>query len=295
MRQIVLGGRFGERSQDRSDFLVATFAERGGEWIETAHSYADGAAEQSVAAAIAAAGRPLRVVTKVGHPDPDGAPTLDPRSLARQLAVSADRLQRPIDAVLLHRDDPTAHPEQLLAPLLDARSVGLITHLGVANWSLDRAIMAQRLAGPLWAISLQLSVVTPGIPMWEGTRSASPADVLWADEAGVSLLAWSPLARGWIPDPGSAPAEAQASFTSVGNWRILERCDEIAAIHGCSRSAVALAWLLSAGRRIRPIVGAESLQDLDEAYQAVRLVRGADQTRLTGSLALLPTLSVSLI
>src|SRR5579871_4143072 len=68
--RIVLGGPFGERSDVESFCLLDRFLELGGTTIETAHSYANGAAEKQI-------GRWLRtredrksvvVITKVCHP-----------------------------------------------------------------------------------------------------------------------------------------------------------------------------------------------------------------------------------
>lgn len=273
MRRLVLGGRFGERSRRRTNELVEAFAERGGEWIETAHAYVNGEGERDVAAALAATGCQMRVITKVGHPTVDGDSTLDPQSLETQLAISSERLERPLDAVLLHRDDPAIDVSELLGPLVAARATGLVGRIGVANWTLGRAIEARQALGEMWALSLQLSVVTPVRPLWEGTRSAAPADLGWCQEVGVELLAWSPLARGWIPDRTSAPVEARTAFESTENHRIVAQCAEIAQRHACTTSVIALATLLRSGSQIRPIVGAEQISDLDDAGRAVHFTQ----------------------
>lgn len=273
--RIVLGGSFGERDQEVTDALVACFAERGGVWLETAHAYADGLAERSVATAVAACPHPLRIATKVGHPDSVGVPTLGRRSLTRQIALSAERLQRPIDILILHRDDPGTPVPELLAPVVQALDRGIANGVGLSNWSLFRTQAAHDVLGDrLQAVSVQLSLVVPEEPMWAGTRAADGADLEWAEVTGVPLLAWSPLARGWIADPASAPPEARRSFSSSRNRRTLADCDRVASRHGLSRSAVALAGVLACGQLIRPILGAEHTWELLEAEAAIELADG---------------------
>jgi 1-deoxyxylulose-5-phosphate synthase len=281
LRDVVLGGRFGERSQQVSDELVEHFAARGGRRVETAHAYASGGAERAVRRATDASGVALRIITKVGHPTGSGGSTLGAGTLRRQIATSADRLGRRIDMVMLHRDDPGVPVERLVEPLAEAVRGGLAHEVGLSNWSLGRAEQARVVLGDmLRAISLQFSAVVPRRPIWPGTRAAGAEDLRWSTERGLELLAWSPLARGWIPEPGGAPPEARAAFASDANSAMLEGCDALARAHGCARSVVALAGVLASGDNIRPVVGAERPEELDDAADAVALAASDERGEL---------------
>jgi len=48
LSQIVLGGPFGERNDKKSFEILDSFIHMGGNTIETAHSYAEGAAEKQI-------------------------------------------------------------------------------------------------------------------------------------------------------------------------------------------------------------------------------------------------------
>ena len=285
LERIVLGGRFGERPQQLSNELVACFAERGGRWVETAHAYAGGRAERAVGAAIEACDLPLNVITKVGHPREDGRSTLGSDSLSGHIVTSVERLGRPIDLVMLHRDDERAPVERLLEPVVEAVRSGLARRAGVSNWSLSRIECSYRLLGDtLGAVSLQISLVLPQRPIWPGTRAAEANDLRWVAGHGMRLLAWSPLARGWVPDPASAPTEAQAAFSTPRNHALLRLCDRLADRCGCSRSVIALAGVLARGDMIHPVVGAERAVELADAAKAVALVGSAAWTEMRAHL-----------
>jgi aryl-alcohol dehydrogenase-like predicted oxidoreductase len=270
--RVILGGRFGERSGEISSELLSCFAEFGGIWVETAHSYAGGRAELAIAEAIATVARPLQVITKVGHPDERGTPSLDPITLARQIEVSVERLGRSVDLLMLHRDDHRVSVPSLLEPVMRALDHGLARAVGVSNWTLMRARAAKQvIGGRLWAISLQFSVVVPRQPLWPQTRVADRADLDWVEASGLSFFGWSPLARGWISDPESAPSEAYAAFSTSENYEVLSECDRLAGHYACSRSAIALAATLSAGSFINPVLGAERVGDIVDAMKAVEL------------------------
>lgn len=271
----MLGGPFGERSQSATDEIVACFAEQGGRWIETAHSYAEGGAESSVALALDVAPARLSVITKVGHPNTDGRSTLQIAELIEQAEVSCDRLRRPVDLILLHRDDED-QPVEHLAEALDAMlGRGTALSVGVSNWRADRAIQARGLLGPRFvASSLQFSIVQPVSPIWPGTRSASLAELDILGAANLDLISWSPLARGWVPKPDKVSSDIRVAFRSQHNRRVLEECDLIGVEVGLSRSEVALAGLLGFGANIRPVVG---VSQPDEVYSLVRVAQFVSQ------------------
>ncbi len=272
-RMFVLGGPFGERPQSAIDEVVACFAEHGGQWLETAHAYAGGAAETSVAAALAAVQVDLSVITKVGHPTHDGRSTLLPAELRAQAEASRDRLGRPADLILLHRDDEAQPVDALAESLADMLERGAARAVGVSNWRVDRAIEARALLGRRFvAASLQLSVVRPVAPIWPGTRFASDADLDVLAAAGLDLIAWSPLARGWVPAPDHASPEVAAAFESDRNRKVLDDCDRVAVDVGLSRSEVALAAVLGARPNVRPVVGAARPAEVQSMVRVARFV-----------------------
>jgi aryl-alcohol dehydrogenase-like predicted oxidoreductase len=270
--RLVLGGRFGLRPQRVSDQLVEAFGAAGGRWVETAHSYAAGAAEPSVAAAVARSPDRLGVVTKVGHPDARGRSTLRRTELAAQIATSSRRLgEVPIALVMLHRDDPAQPAEALLQPLAQAQREGLVTGIGVANWRCTRAEEAREaLGGDLAAVSLQHAVVRPRRPPWPGTRHADQDDLRWALRHRVCVLAWSPLAGGYVVDPRNCLPQAFATYDSTPSRQKTTECASVAHALGLPAAAVALAALMQ-NPMVLPVIGPESPVELAAALAGANL------------------------
>ena len=84
----------------------------------------------------------------------------------------------------------------------------------------------------------------------------------------ITPMAWSPLAAGLI---GSGAIRLLASQKVYTTERFLPVVDSIAAAHGVSRAAVALAWLLKHPAKILPIVGTTNPERIREATKAAEL------------------------
>ena len=131
----------------------------------------------------------------------------------------------------------------------------------------------------------------PELGMLEATR-----------ESGVALVAFSPLARGFLSDgvadpsalapkdirlamPRFQPEHWSANAALLPQWRAL------AAEAGCTPGQLALAWVLSRGEHVVPIPGTTSLAHLRENQAAVGLP--VDPAVLARAGALIDTHTVS--
>ena len=106
----------------------------------------------------------------------------------------------------------------------------------------------------------------------------------FCNETGVGLIPWSPLCRGHLARPPTAPKtsirtsseEKMKAFLQTGyadkDEEIIQRVHELAEKKGWSMSNVALAWLNR--RVVSPIVGCNSEERLDDALA----VRGKELT-----------------
>lgn len=266
----MLGGRFGERPIEVDVALLDAWREAGGALVETAHAYADGAAEQRIGAWLRTQppGDAPGVVTKVGHPLPDGTQTLDPASLRRQLETSLRRLG--IDQVallLLHRDDLAVPVERFADELRAVVARGDALAVGVANWSLPRLRALHDALGPeLAATSEQWSLARPRAPLYPGTLAADSEYLEWHAATGVPLLAWSANAGGWFAGRG-----ASGPFDTAANRAMRELFARQAAHLGIAPATLALHHALGAAPRVLATVGPESPAELAEALAATRL------------------------
>ena len=104
--------------------------------------------------------------------------------------------------------------------------------------------------------------------------------------AGVSVIPWSPLARGRLTRPwGETTArlvsdefgQSLYSASDENDAQIAQNLAEVAEELGANRAQVALAWLLSKPGVAAPIVGASRQEQLDELLGAVDLTLTPEQ------------------
>ncbi len=101
-------------------------------------------------------------------------------------------------------------------------------------------------------------------------------------EQGVGLIPYSPLARGFLAGnrdrAGGGATERSRSDTIVKagtyrdcDWAVVERLKGVAAARGIKPTQAALLWLWSKSYMAAPIIGATSLDQLDDAAKASEL------------------------
>ena len=131
-----------------------------------------------------------------------------------------------VDGYLVHRPDLLGHPEQVAETLLGLRDEGKIGSIGVSNHTLEQTRALDALLGEAVAVTQpEFSVAELG-PMRDGLFDHAMA-------VGTVPMAWSPLAGGRVPTGEGLPAPLVAVL------------DELAADRGVSRSAIAMAFVLS--------------------------------------------------
>jgi aryl-alcohol dehydrogenase-like predicted oxidoreductase len=103
-----------------------------------------------------------------------------------------------------------------------------------------------------------------------------------ARELGVAIVAYGVLSRGMIQSKGKVqikPNDYRAHlprFTGENlekNNAIVQKLQELAAEKGATATQLAFAWVLSRGENVFPLIGAKSIEQLDEclASQNVKL------------------------
>jgi aryl-alcohol dehydrogenase-like predicted oxidoreductase len=115
--------------------------------------------------------------------------------------------------------------------------------------------------------------------------------------AGLGLLPWSPLASGWLtgkyqrgqpPGEGTRLAENADEGMRIWNerghlernWQILDAVREVADGHGASMGQVAIAWVLARPAVTSVILGARTLDQLNDNLGGADLQLGEEETKL---------------
>ncbi|WP_116245282.1 aldo/keto reductase [Nocardiopsis sp. FIRDI 009] len=297
---LCLGGNvFGWTADEADSFrILDAYTAAGGTVVDTADSYSawaeghrGGESETVIGAWLAARGRPdgLVIATKVSqHPEFRGLSRDNVRAAAhaslKRLGVAT------IDLYYAHFDDPDtplAESAEVFSSLVDE---GVIRYIGLSNHSPDRIrewldICADRgLHAPV--------CVQPHYNLME--RDIETDLVPLARERGLALLPYFGLARGFLtgkyrpggPDVDSPRAgSARTYLDDPRGARVLEALDSVAAEHGVSPAAVALAWLAGRPGVVSAIASARDTAQLADLLpvhtlelteeQAARLTRAS--------------------
>jgi aryl-alcohol dehydrogenase-like predicted oxidoreductase len=124
-----------------------------------------------------------------------------------------------------------------------------------------------------------ITAVQTEYSLW--TRNAEIGVLEACRQIGATLVAFSPLARGWLTNTLD-PSEFIASDIRRGmprfqpdnfvqNQPILEEFVRLASELGCTPAQLALAWLLNRATHVVPIPGTRSVAHLDENMSALAI------------------------
>lgn len=243
--------------------------------LDTATLYGGGRNEELVGRALKGRRDEVVLASKGGMALVDGVKVIDgrPETLRAQVDASLARLGvERIDLYYLHRWDksvPIAESVGALASLVEAGKIGAI---GLSEVSVARLREAQAVA-PIAAVQNEYSLWSrnPELGMLEATRSS-----------GVTLVAFSPVGRGFLSDSvgdpeALAPEDIRRSMPRFqgehwqANAALLPAWRALAAEAGCTPAQLALAWVLSRGEHVVPIPGTTRLDHVREDFAALTL------------------------
>ncbi|MEE1758531.1 aldo/keto reductase [Streptomyces sp. SP18BB07] len=207
-------GRIGRTTQDEATALVDAALEAGVNLVDTADMYGDGESEEMVGKAIAGRRDDIVLATKAGMPMGE---ELNHRGGSRRWLVTAldDSLRRlgvdHVDLYQLHRWDPATDDEETLSTLTDLRRAGKIRYFGSSTFPAHRIVQAQ------WsAREHRLGRYVTEQPSYSLLQRGVEAHILpVAEEYGLGVLVWSPLASGWLSGAvreGRAVATSRSAF-----------------------------------------------------------------------------------
>ncbi len=276
---------FGREVSDQAGMrLVHAFLDRGFNLVDTADSYAGGAAEEILGHALR--GRRDRVVlaTKAGlplHPAPDRS-----RGSRRHLMMALDgslrRLRTDhVDVFHLHRWDDQAPVEETLSTVDTMVSSGKVRYAAVSNftgWQLAWSAAVSRQHGwePMIAVQSRYSA---------GSRDAEREILPYCRWAGLGFVAFSPLAGGvltgkyqagqsFVPGTRAADPIVGASLRrrlAAGPGTVAARLRELAASCDVTPAQLSLAWLLGRRGVSSAVVGVTGAAQLEENLDAATL------------------------
>src|SRR5512146_343831 len=267
-------------TQDQAFGLMDAAWELGLTHFDTADAYGGGRSETAIGRWIASRGVRPQLTTKTYNPMRAGGDHgLRPERIARQLRASLERLGVDhVELYLAHEFDPDVPLPETFGAFEQARADGAVGAYGVSNFTaaqLDSSLAA----GAPSAVQNSYSLLA----RQQEQQEQHEQDVLaLCAERGVSYLAFSPLAGGWLtgkyrrgePFPAGSRMtqrpEPYREFVSGPIFDALDRLAAIAADRGISMGGLALAWLLADERVGQIVVGPGRPEHLAVVGEALR-------------------------
>jgi aryl-alcohol dehydrogenase-like predicted oxidoreductase len=226
-------GAIGHTTQDDVVAIVDAALEGGINVIDTADFYSGGQSEEMVGKAIA--GRREDVVLATKATLPMGEERNHKGSSRRWLMTALDnslcRLGVDyVDLYQVHRWDPTTTDEETLSALTDMQRAGKLRYFGSSQFPAYRIVQAQ------WAArENRLTRYVTEQPGYSILQRGVEAHVLpVAQEYGLGVLVWSPLASGWL----SGAIRDGREITTSRSTLIPQRFDTTVAVNRAKLDAV---------------------------------------------------------
>jgi aryl-alcohol dehydrogenase-like predicted oxidoreductase len=271
-----------ESSEEASHGMLERFVALGGTFIDTADVYGRGVSEEITGRWLKGQKRDdLIIATKVFGRMGEGVNDegLSRKHILTSVEASLRRLQTDyLDLYQVHMWDYGTPIEEMLSTLHTLVERGLVRYIGASNfsgWQLQKAIETSRYNG------------------WEGFTCLQPMYNLLArntewellevcQHEGLGVIPWSPLRGGWLSGKFkrgmSAPpvntriktaedegwSESWSNVATEHTFSVLDTLFDIANQVNKTPAQVALNWLLCQPGVTAPIIGARTLEQLED-------------------------------
>jgi len=179
-----------------------------------------------------------------------------------------------VDLYQIHGFDPVTPLEEALRALDDCVSRGLVNTIGCSNlaaWQIMKALGISDKSGFARFETVQAYYSIAG-------RELEREIVPVVEDQGLGVMVWSPLAGGFLSGKYTRDKRGDNDsrrtvfdFPPVDKERAYDVMAPIAKAHGSSVARVALAWLLQRKGVMSVIIGAKSLEQLDDNLAAAEL------------------------
>jgi aryl-alcohol dehydrogenase-like predicted oxidoreductase len=242
--------------------------------IDTGDFYGMGANELLVGKALKGRRDKAFIQVKFGaQRDPSGAwigYDASPAAVKTSLAYTLKRLGTDhIDLYMPARRDPNVPLEDTIGAIADMIRAGYVRHLGLSEVS-PETIRAANAIHPVTALQYEFSVIE---------RGAETRQLPALREIGAGLTAYGVLSRGLLtssvrqPRPGDMRAHMPRFQPEnlARNQPMVDAFASVAKDKGCTPAQLAIAWVLSRGPHIIPLLGARTRAQLEDTLGALEV------------------------
>lgn len=227
--------------------------------FDTAELYGWGTGERLLGAALAPIRDEVTIATKFGFTPETFAPDSRPDHIRQVVDASLRNLGiDSIDVLYQHIHDPAVLIEDVVGVMQEFVQAGKVRYLGLSNTDAEQ-IRRAHAVHPISVFQTEYSVFS------RESEALFPV----VDELGIGVVAYSPLARGFLSgavQPASAYAaddiRAQLEWWAPGNFEanaaVVSALTEIADAKNVSLSQLSLAWILAKRADLVPIPGSRN-------------------------------------
>jgi L-glyceraldehyde 3-phosphate reductase len=274
----------GDRPLEDQRAIVRRAFDRGVTHIDLANNYGPpyGSAEENFGRILSSDLAPYRdelvISTKAGYdmwPGPYGE-----WGSRKHLLASLDQSLRRmgvdhVDIFYSHRFDPETPLEETMAALDSAVRRGKARYVGISSYS---AATTREAAMILRGLGTPLLIHQPSYSMLNRWIEPELLDAL--GDGGIGCIVFSPLAQGLLTDRylhgipdgsrASRPGSLKREMLSEENLERVRSLNEIARQRGQTLAQMAIAWTLRDDRITSALIGASSVEQLDQNVDATR-------------------------
>jgi aryl-alcohol dehydrogenase-like predicted oxidoreductase len=282
----------GALQQKDASALITRSLEAGVNFIDTADVYSAGVSEKMTGQAIKDAGikrSEVVLATKCYGRTGKGPNDIGASRghIMDAVARSLDRLQTDhIDLYQIHATDAVTPVEETMRALDDLTRQGMVRYVGVSNWAAWKIMKAQGVADKKGYARFETLQAYYSIAGRDLERDIVPL----LDDQKIGLMVWSPLAGGLLSGKydrdGKGPEgsrRATFDFPPVNKDRAFKCIDAMRVIgkkHDVSVARVALAYVLHKSFVTTVIIGAKTIEQLDDNIAATKLRLNADEMKV---------------
>ncbi len=267
---------YGPSDEAESIATIHAAIDAGVTLIDTGDFYGSGHNELLIARALRDRSRDdVRISVKFGAlRDPaggwggnDGRPAAVRNALAQTLVrLGTDH----VDVYRPARVDPAVPIEETVGAIAEMVQAGYVRHIGLSEAGAD-TIRRAAAVHPIADVQLEYSLLSRGLE----------AEILpTARELGIGVTAYGVLSRGllsghWSPERALDSGDFRAHSPRFQgpnldhNLQLVERLRQVAAEQDATVAQVAIAWVLTRGEDVVPLVGARRRDRLHEALGAL--------------------------
>ena len=275
-------------SRDTAFSILDSYAEVGGNFLDTAAVYGMGASERTLGDWMKERGNrsKMTVSTKGGHPSlPDWHKRITESDIRADIESSLQYLQTDhTDIYFLHRDD-TEQPVEAIMPILDKLvKEGKTRYIGASNWTVERINEANAFAKANGMAEFSVSQI-----FWCGAKinkegvydqtlvAMDDTEHKGYAENHIPVMAYTSQARGLFSHIGEKGYDSlsdglKRTYLNPETEKRAERILEVSSSTGISPTALSLAYLLyDKDVKAYPIIGTSRPQRISEVVKVLSL------------------------